>query len=454
MGRGYQTSKRHEKRAGKARLSSHFRSYATAVESSANGRSKILVIGGGSAGLSIANQLYNRFTAAGKQLKDGDITILDAAEYHYYQPGWTLVGAGLRPKTDFRRPLDSLIPKHLTLIPENVQSFSPTTSSVTTTSGRQLSYDTLVVAAGLQINWNGIKGLTSALADPTSGVSSIYSYATCDKVWDDVEGLRSGNAIFTQPAGIIKCAGAPQKIMWMAWDRYRKTGRADNIDVKFYTGMPTMFSVKKYSDALNALRIERKVDGFFEHNLVSVDPANHKATFKKPDGTNIDVDYTLLHVTPPMGPLDVFKGSPIADSAGWVTVNQATMQHVNPDFSNIFALGDCSSLPTSKTAAAITAQAPVLTENLFSLVDTGKVSQAQYDGYTSCPLLTGYGELMLAEFRYGLEPKETFSNIFDQSKSNRFFYHLKKDLFPSAYWNFMVKGRWFGTGGLSRPTYQ
>ena len=178
--------------------------------------------------------------------------------------------------------------------------------------------------------------------------------------------------------------------MWMAWDRYRKTGRADNIDVNFYTGMPTMFSVKKYSDALNALRIERKVGGFFEHNLVAVDPGNHKATFKKPDGTTTDVDYTLLHVTPPMGPLDVFKGSPIADGAGWVTVNQATMQHVNPDFNNIFALGDCSSLPTSKTAAAITAQAPVLTENLFSLLDTGKVSNAQYDGYTSCPVCRQY----------------------------------------------------------------
>ncbi|KAF5380841.1 hypothetical protein D9615_003920 [Tricholomella constricta] len=427
------------------------RSLATTADKA---KYKVLVVGGGSGGLSVAQQIYDRFNAAGKPLNEGDVAIVDGAEYHYYQPGWTLVGAGLRPKTDFRAPLAPLVPKHIAHISENVKTFSPKTSSVTTASGRDLSYDVLVVATGLQINWDAIQGLSKALGEPNSGVSSIYSYDTCDKVWDDVEGLRSGKAIFTQPAGIVKCAGAPQKIMWMAWDRYRRTERRDNIKIDFYTGMPTMFSVKKYSDALDALRVDRGVGGHFQHNLVAIDPANHKATFKKSDGSTIDVDYTLLHVTPPMGPLDMFKGSPIADSAGWLDVDKSTMRHNNPEFGNIFALGDCSSLPTSKTAAAITAQAPVLTENLFSVVDTGKVSGAAYDGYTSCPLLTGYGELMLAEFKYGLEPKESFSNFFDQTKSHRLFYHMKKDLFPAAYWNFMVKGKWFGTSGIVQPKFE
>ncbi|KAG6911497.1 hypothetical protein DXG01_014571 [Tephrocybe rancida] len=399
------------------------RSLTTATEKS---KYKVLVVGGGSGGLSVAQQIYDRFAASGTPLDVGDVAIADGADYHYYQPGWTLVGSGLRPKTDFRAPLAPLVPKHISYIPENIKSFSPKTSTVTTVTGRDLSYDTLVVATGLQINWDSIKGLSKALGDPNSGVSSIYSYDTCDKVWDDVEGLRSGQAIFTQPAGIIKCAGAPQKIMWMAWDRYRRTKRGEKIKIDFYTGMPTMFSVKKYSDALDALRVERGVGGNFQHNLVAVDSANHRATFKKADGTVVDVDYTLLHVTPPMGPLDLFKGSPIADGAGWVDVDKSTLRHNNPEYGNIFALGDCSSLPTSKTAAAITSQAPVLTENLFSVMETGKVSGAEYDGYTSCPLLTGYGELMLAEFKYGLEPKESFSNLFNQAKSHRLFYHLKK----------------------------
>ncbi len=172
--------------------------------------------------------------------------------------------------------------------------------------------------------------------------------------------------------------------MWMAWDRYQQTGRGDKIKIDFYNGMPTMFSVKKYSDALENLRKERGVGGHFQHNLVSVDTGNRKATFKKSDNSTVDVDYTLLHVVPPMGPLDFIKGSPIADEAGWVAVDKETLRSTK--FDNVWAIGDCSSLPTSKTAAAITAQAPVLTENLFSVVDTGKVANANYDGYTSCPV--------------------------------------------------------------------
>ncbi|OJT06066.1 Sulfide:quinone oxidoreductase, mitochondrial [Trametes pubescens] len=412
---------------------------------------KVVVVGAGSGGLTVANQIYNRFKSAGKALNKGDIAILDAAEYHYYQV--TLVGAGLKAKDETRRRLDSLIPSHLAHIPENVKTFEPKSSSVTTASGRKITYENLVVATGLQINWSTIPGLEKALADPASGVSSIYSYNTCDKVWRDVDALRSGKAIFTQPAGVIKCAGAPQKIMWMAWDRYQRTGRGDTVSVDFYTGMPSMFSVKKYSDALNALRQERGVGGHFAHNLVGVNADAHKATFKTADGT-VDVDYTLLHVSPPMGPLDVLKGSPISDEAGWVSVDKATLRHTSADLGNVWAIGDCSSLPTSKTAAAITAQAPVLTENLFSVVDTGRVAGAEYDGYTSCPLLTGYGKLMLAEFKYGLEPQESFSNVFgDQAIPRSAFYYLKKDFFPYVYWNYMVKGTWFGSKGFSRPTF-
>ena len=328
----------------------------------------------------------------------------------------TLVGAGLKQKSTLRRSLAELIPPYISHIPENVASFDPAHNAVRTSAGRTVAYDALVVAMGLQVNFGAIEGLPKALADPSSGVSSIYSYQTCDKVWEDIDALRAGRAIFTQPQGVIKCAGgqyttlntlfpsqsnyssnvlrflrepvtAPQKIMWMAWDRYRKTGRKDHITIDFFTGMPTMFSVKKYSDALEALRVKRGVGGHFGRNLVSVDTANRKAVFKNvADGTESKEDYTLLHVTPPMGPLNVLKGSSIVDAAGWVEVDKGTLQHVKPEYNNIFALGDASSLPTSKTAAAITKQAPVLTENLFHFLDSGKIGSAVYDGYTSCPV--------------------------------------------------------------------
>ncbi|KAI0256917.1 FAD/NAD-P-binding domain-containing protein [Lactifluus subvellereus] len=398
----------------------------------------------GSGGLSVAQQLYNRFETAGKRLKAGDIAILDAAEYHHYQVSPTLVGAGLKQKSTLRRSLSELIPPYISHIPENVASFDPAHNAVRTSAGRTVAYDALVVAMGLQVNFGAIEGLPKALADPSSGVSSIYSYQTCDKVWEDIDALRAGHAIFTQPQGVIKCAGAPQKIMWMAWDRYRKLVAG------------TISLVKKYSEALDALRVKRGVGGYFGRNLVSVDTANRKAVFKNvADKTESKEDYTLLHVTPPMGPLDVLKGSSIVDAAGWVEVDKGTLQHVKPGYSNIFALGDASSLPTSKTAAAITKQAPVLTENLFHFLDSGKIGSAVYNGYTSCPLLTGYGELLLAEFKYGLVPAESFANyVGDQATPRRLFYHMKKDLFPWVYFNYYVKGRWFGPSGLARPKFE
>jgi len=341
----------------------------------------------GTGGLAAANQIYNRFKAAGKSLNLGDIAIIDPAEHHYYQPGWTLVASGLTDKSKTRRPLSSLVPSHFSYIVDSVKSFEPNNSSITTLAGRKISYDNLVVAAGLQTNWNAIQGLTKALADPNSGVSSVYSYDTADKVWSDVQALRSGRAIFTQPAGVIKCAGAPQKVMWMAWSTWENVLKSgSNIKTEFITGMPTMFAVPKYSKALDELRVRRGIEASFGHNLVSVDSATKKATFKKGDGSVVEKEYTLLHAVPPMGPLDAIKGSPIADEIGWVNVDKNTLRHV--EYGNVWSLGDSSSLPTSKTAAAITAQAPVLAENLFRVTDTGSLGKAKYDGYTSCPVST------------------------------------------------------------------
>lgn len=377
--------------------------------------------------------------------------IIDPAEYHYYQPGWTLVGSGLMDKQDTRRPMKSVIPEDTTHVAQSVQSFAPDKNQVVLANGDTITYEYLIVASGIQINWSAIKGLPEALIDSHSGVSSIYSYATADKAHRDITAMRSGRAIFTQPSTPIKCAGAPQKIMWQAWDLYQRTNRANTAKVEFWTGMPTMFSVPKYSEVLNALRIQRDIPAQFGHNLVAIDAANRKATFKKTDGTEVVEDYTILHVTPPQGPADYIKASPLADAAGWVDVDPATLRHKK--FSNVFSLGDASSLPTSKTAAAITAQAPVLVHNLVDVMNGKDTLVAKYDGYTSCPLLTGKGELLLAEFKYGLEPKESFAHIVDQAKPQKAFYYFKTLLFPWAYFEHMLKGRWYGPNGFKAPTF-
>ena len=132
------------------------------------------------------------------------------------QPGWTLIGAGLKPDDSMVRSMKSVIPPGVKHYAETVTSFHPENNFITTQGSRRLHYDFLVVAPGLQINLSGIDGLREALADPGSGVSTIYSLDGAKQTWKNIQALRGGNAIFTHPPGVVKCAGAPQKIMWCA----------------------------------------------------------------------------------------------------------------------------------------------------------------------------------------------------------------------------------------------
>lgn len=418
--------------------------------SSGSSSHKVVVIGGGSAGMAVSHQLIR----SGAFAQD-DIAIVDPSEWHHYQPGWTLVGGGLKDKRDLRRPLTSLLDPKLKHYASAVSTFAPEQNQITLSNGDKIAYDQLVVVPGLSINYDGIKGLSEALADPSSLVSTIYGYDTCDKVFETISKLKSGKAIFTQPAGVIKCAGAPQKAMWLALDHWKNAGLYNPADpsnspisIDFATGLPVMFGVPKYSQRLNELRQERGVEGLFEHDLVAIENGN-TAVFARPGGKEqVKKQFDLMHVTPKMGPLAVIKNSPLADGAGFVDVDQASTRHKR--FDNVWSIGDASSLPTSKTAAAITAEAPVLVRNLGQALE-GKEPDAAYDGYTSCPLLTEYGKVMLAEFKYGGQPKETFGSLFgiDQAEPRKAFYHLKKDFFPWVYYNSYVKGSWAGPKGWS-----
>ncbi|GAA5828581.1 hypothetical protein JCM11251_000862 [Rhodosporidiobolus azoricus] len=422
------------------------RSFSTSPSSAAH--AKFLVVGGGTGGISVAAQLQRAFAAEKRPLQEGDIAIVEPSQVHHYQPGWTLVGTGLAPLDKMHKPMDAVIPAGVKRYTTSVESFQPEQNSVTNADGSKISYDFLVVAPGLKINFDSVKGLVEGLEDPNGPVSSIYSYGTTEKTWRNIQAFKKGTAIFTQPAGIIKCAGAPQKVLWMAESQWRKDGVRDAVSPVFATGTPTMFGVPKYSAALEKIRQQRNVEGLFNHNLVSIDNKRRVATFSTGDGKTAEREFDLLHVVPPQVAPDFIRNSPLADAAGWVAVDPATTQSTK--FSNIFSLGDASSMPNSKTAAAITSQAPVLVDNLRAAYD-GAELPAKYDGYASCPLLTGHDELMLAEFKYGGIPKETFAPIVgSQDVPRKVFFELKK-LFPSIYWSQLVKGTWFGPRGPFRP---
>jgi sulfide:quinone oxidoreductase len=389
---------------------------------------QVLIVGGGAAGLSVAARLRDREDPL-------DVGIIEPSEDHYYQPIWTLVGGGVFDKEISRRDEAEFIPDGAEWIREAAAEFQPEENAVVTDQGNRYTYDYLVVAAGIQLNWDQVKGLAGNVG--THGIASNYSYETVESTWDALRHFREGNAVFTFPNTAIKCAGAPQKIMWLAEHWMRKQGIRDKANVVYAAATGGIFGVDKYARPLSELVEERDIETHYSVDLVEIVPEEKKAIFEPIDGGDqLVIDYEMIHVTPPQGPPDFIKESPIANEDGWVDVDKHTTQHV--DYPNIFSLGDCSSLPTSKTGAAVRKEVPVTVENLLAEME-GQPLEAKYNGYASCPLVTGYGRLILCEFDYDGHPDESFP--FDQAQERYSMYALKKYGLPEMYWNGMLRGR-------------
>ncbi|MEB0260715.1 FAD/NAD(P)-binding oxidoreductase [Mucilaginibacter sp. 10I4] len=394
---------------------------------------QILIVGGGNAGISVAAQLLR---------KKGDLVIgiIDPSEKHYYQPAWTLVGGGVFDINKTVRKEKDVIPEKAVWIKDAIEKFQPESNSLTCKSGTSFTYDYLVVAPGIQLDWYKIKGLKENLGK--NGVCSNYTFETAPYTFKTLQKMGAGKAIFTAPSTPIKCGGAPQKIMYLAADFLRKHGFLKQSEVHFYSGGSIIFGVKKYAEALNKVVARYGIETHFGHNLVEIDGDKKIAYFETKNGNDevvrIAQEFDMIHATPPQSAPDFIKKSPLAvkdDPLGWVDLHKDTMQH--NQFKNIFGCGDASSTPNSKTGAAIREQAPVLVKNLLSLMD-GKQLAEKYNGYSSCPLVTGYGKLILAEFDYNNEPLETFP--FDQGKERYSIWLLKTKVLPWLYWDKILKG--------------
>ncbi|EGD77928.1 flavo-binding protein [Salpingoeca rosetta] len=391
---------------------------------------KVLTVGGGAGGLAVSSTLSNK-------LGKGAVGIIEPSSVHYYQPSWTMVGGGVHQFKDSMRDQASVMPRNADWIQDYAVAFKPEENKVVTQNGDEFTYDFLVVAAGFQLDWDKIKGLKDALGK--DGVTSNYSPKSCEKSWEFMQAFKGGNAIFTQPDCPIKCAGAPQKIMYLFEDYITRQGLRDKTNVTFMQGLPAIFGIKKYADVLTNICKDRDIDVQVNSVLKEIKPETKEAVFQQGDKTTT-VNYDYIHVTPYMSAPDFIKKSSLANAAGFVDVDQYTMQHVK--YPNIFSLGDCSSVPTSKTAAAVASESGVVKQNLLAALE-GKPLPAKYDGYASCPLVTGRGKLVLAEFSgFTGQPLETF--FFDQGKERWSMYSMKKDLIPRMYWDQLITGLWNG----------
>ena len=393
-------------------------------------RHQIVIVGGGTAGTSVAASLRRRQPAL-------DIAVIEPSESHYYQPAFTLVGGGTMSLDETARPQQETLPEGISWIQQAVAAFDPKSNCLTLDDGRSLAYDILVVAAGIQLNWDQIEGLTEALGH--NGVCSNYSPDYAPYTWECLRHFRGGNAIFTQPAPPLKCAGAPQKIAYLAADHARRNGVLSDSTFHFYSGAGALFSVPDFVPYLEEVAQRYGIGIHLSHHLLSVDGNQRIARFQNTDPAGnqdeIEQPFDLLHVTPPQTAPDFIRSSPLATSEGWVDVHRNTTQHNH--YPNVFALGDASSLPTSKTAAAVRKQAPVTVTNILAHL-AGRELAASYDGYTSCPLITAYGKVILAEFIYdGVVTPTLPLNPF---KESRFYWWVKTTALPAFYWRGMLRG--------------
>ncbi|WP_300578663.1 FAD/NAD(P)-binding oxidoreductase [Phenylobacterium sp.] len=404
----------------------------------------VLIVGGGSAGIAVAASVHKRRPGLA-------ITIIEPSETHYYQPGWTLVGAGVFTPERTRRSTVDLVPKGVEWLRTSVRQFHPEANEVELQDGSRRRYRLLVAAPGLKLDWEAIPGLSAALGQ--NGVTSNYRYDLAPYTWRLVQELKSGRALFTQPPMPIKCAGAPQKALYLSADHWFRQNRLNNIEIAFHNAGAVLFGVKDYVPALMEYVRKYRTDLRFESRLVAIDGRGRTATFseKGADGEAAEVTrpFDFIHVCPPQVAPDAVRDSPLAGPAGWIDVDDATLQHKR--FETVFALGDVCSAPNAKTVAAARKQAPVVAENLLAVLD-GRSLPAVYDGYGSCPLTVERGKIVLAEFGYGGKLLPTFPTwMLDGTKPTRAAWFLKERMLPEIYWQGMLKGReWLAAPALAR----
>lgn len=395
---------------------------------------QVVIVGGGAAGIAVASSLLAR----SPQL---DIAIIDPADAHFYQPGWTMVGGGIFKASSTARTMASVIPTGVRWIKAAVAAFEPEKNQVILEGCRVVKYQQLVVCPGLKLDWQGVEGLTDTLG--RNGVTSNYRYDLAPYTWQLVQQLKGGKALFTQPPMPIKCAGAPQKAMYLSADHWTRHGVLKHIDIQFCNAGAVLFGVAEYVPALMEYVKKYRIGLNFGETLVAIDGPAHKATFMKTlaDGAKEKVvrDFDMIHVVPPQKAPDFVRVSPLADAAGWVDVDPATLRHKT--FTNIFGLGDVTNTPNAKTAAAARKQAPVVARNLLTALGSHK-GQARYDGYGSCPLTVERGKIVLAEFTYGGKLAPSFPGwLIDGTKPSALAWYLKERILPPIYWEAMLKGR-------------
>ena len=415
---------------------------------------QILIIRGGTAGITLAAQLKRKKSSL-------EIGLIEPSKKHFYQPAWTLVGAGAFDYKETEREESNFIPKGVDWIQDKATGIDPEKNEVITANSGTFTYDYLIPVPGLVMAPELLPGLTEAL----NKGQVCSNYTNPEHTWELLQQFKGRNAVFTQPTTPIKCGGAPQKIMYLAESYFRKQGIRDKTNVLFATPGTTIFGVPEFAKTLTKIIKERNIlfNPFFAPTLIDGEKQEITFQYTKPGESTynipansplkeellgpleVKIHFDLLHLAPPQTAPAVIQQSKVSiqegPGKGWIDVDMHTMQHKR--YPNIFSIGDVAHLPTAKTGAAIRKQAPVLVENLLQLINTGKLGTSAYEGYSSCPIVTDYDKMLLCEFKYDniRDSDPLITKFVDTTKEQYSMWLLKKYGLPFMYWNLMLKGR-------------
>ncbi len=427
--------------------------------SSCEKKARVVIIGGGAAGLSLAARL--RRSAPNLKLQ-----LVDPAEKQFYQPGFTLIGGGVYEADEVWKEQKDLIPDGVEWIRKSVRRVNPSAKTVELDDATRLQYDFLVLTPGIQLNWRGVEGITYKTLG-AGNAHSIYDWKGAQKTFAAMKefAVKGGKGVFVDTYTKLKCGGAPKKICLMTEHRARKAGTRDRLDIAYYTAEKDLYDVKYFTPRLKEIYKERNIPFTANMRVTGVDTASKKVYFEKIEKierkvkneqtgveetvvekrtTSLVKGYDFLHFAPPQSAPDFVRESGLGWKTGkfareaWVEVDKHTLVHRGWD--NIISFGDVAGIPTSKTSAAIRMQLPVAERNLISLIE-GSAPEAKYDGYAACPIITDYGHVLLCEFDYDKKEKISFPfSMLDMSKEQRAAWWLKVYVLKPMYFHGMLRG--------------
>ncbi len=399
-------------------------------------KARIVIIGAGAGGTALANRLVKRLDGA-------EITLIDPRVEHLYQPGLSLVAAGLKPASYVESKTTDWLPDGVTLIAEAAAAIDPEAKTVDTAGGQKVPYNFLVVAPGLVLDHDAIEGFSLDMVGQ-NGIGALYAgpqYAAA--TWKAAQSYTEtgGVGLFTRPATEMKCAGAPLKHTFLIEDIARTAGTRGKLDLHYMANNDSLFGVPIVSEKVRMLFGDRGITPDYSHVLRGLDAGAKTATFDTPEGS-VTMEYDYIHVIPPQRAPEVIRQSGLSwddkwTDQGWVECDMATLRHLRYD--TIWALGDVAGVPKGKTAASVKWQVPVVEDGLISAIE-GREATETYNGYTSCPMITRVGRAMLVEFDYNNNLTPSFPGIIAPLEE-LWISWLMKEVALKATYNAMLRGR-------------